>query len=220
VAHGKAVVIVRSTRQPGTIRVNVTSQGLKPGMTTIQSLPAATRATSVPGIRTAAAGASAGAASAAAASQGQPASPAADASYSGAPDTTPSAMLDGKPDTHWSNYYDKPATANIKAVSVSGSGDWVSLAWQRPQRFGQLNVSFVTGGPLSLPASIVVTYWNGRDLAPVRNLHIEWAQASGQPTTLTFEPVTTSQIRLTMTSRSPGTSAGFLAIAELQAVTS
>jgi beta-galactosidase len=79
--------------------------------------------------------------------------------------------------------------------------------------------TFTTGGPLSLPASIAVTYWNGREFVPVRHLKITWATASNQPTTITFDPVRTSQIRLTMTSPSPGTAAGFLQIAELQAVT-
>ena len=53
----------------------------------------------------------------------------------------------------------------------------------------------------------------------VPDVAIDWAAASGQPTTLTFDPVTTTRVRITMTSPSPGTSAGFLAIAELQAVT-
>jgi beta-galactosidase len=98
--------------------------------------------------------------------------------------------------------------------------DWVSLSWpDSPRRIGSLVAAFTTGGPLALPASIAVTYWNGRKLVPVHNLKIIWATASNQPTTISFNPVTTSQIRLTMTSPSPGTAAGFLQIAELHPVT-
>jgi beta-galactosidase len=129
-------------------------------------------------------------------------------------------MLDGNLSTGWSNFYDKSGTANLRAVSASDASDWVSLAWpDSPRRIGSLVATFTTGGPLSLPATIAVTYWNGRKLVPVHNLKIVWATASNQPTTITFDPVTTGQISLTMTSPSPGTAAGFLQIAELQAVT-
>ena len=40
-------------------------------------------------------------------------------------------MLDGNPGTAWSNYYDKAATANLKAVSVSNPGDWVASPGRR-----------------------------------------------------------------------------------------
>ena len=127
-------------------------------------------------------------------------------------------MLDGNLSTGWSNYYDKSATANLPAVTASNASDWVSLSWPSPQRLNQVVATFITGGPLALPAAITVTYWNGHDFVPVRDLKTTWATASGQATTLSFGPVTTSQIRLTMTSPSPGTPAGFLMIAELQAV--
>jgi beta-galactosidase len=143
--------------------------------------------------------------------------PTADASYSGAPTTIPAMMLDGNLNTGWSNYYLKSATANLPAVSVSNASDWVSLSWSSPQRLSQVVASFTTGGALALPSAIAVTYWNGREFVPVTNLKIAWATASNQPTTLTFDPVSTSQIRLTMTSPSPGTATGFLTIAELKA---
>ena len=61
--------------------------------------------------------------------------PTADASYSGAPDTVPAAMLDGDLTTGWSNYYNKAATANLRAVSVSHASDWVSVSWPDRQEF-------------------------------------------------------------------------------------
>ena len=214
---GKAVAVVRTGRAPGTIRVTATSPGLAAATVTLD-VAATSGAPAIAGTgvaRGASGVASAGSAAAAAAS-----APVADASYSGAPNTIPAMMLDGNLSTGWSNFYDKSATANLRAVSVSNASDWVSLSWpDSPQRVGSLVATFTTGGALSLPASIAVTYWNGRDLVPVRNLKITWATGSNQPTTITFDPVTTSQVRLTMTSPSPGSASGFLQIAELQAVT-
>jgi beta-galactosidase len=222
---GRAVAVVRAGRQPGTIRVTATSPGLAAATATLEVSPAS-GAAAIAGTVTAAAAtaatvtAAAATAPAAAATTAQPTAPVADASYSGAPGTIPAMMLDGNLSTGWSNFYDKSATANIRAVSASDASDWVSLSWPgSPQRVGSLVATFTTGGPLSLPATIAVSYWNGRELVPVRNPKITWAAASNQPTTITFDPVTTSQLRLTMTSPTPGTAAGFLQIAELKAVT-
>lgn len=74
---------------------------------------------------------------------------------------------------------------------------------------------FTTGGALALPAAIAVSYWDGRELVPVRNLTIDWATGSNQPTTLSFDAVRSSQLRLDMTSAAPNTGGGFLMIAEL-----
>jgi beta-galactosidase len=140
----------------------------------------------------------------------------ADASYSGSPATVPAAMLDGDMSTGWSNYYNKSATANIKAVSVSRPTDWVSVSWPDQQEFSAITVFFTLSSVLSLPASLSVTYWNGRDFVPVQNLHVVLATASNQPTMLTFDSVRASQVRLTMTSPTPGTGTGFLQIAAFQ----
>jgi beta-galactosidase len=146
--------------------------------------------------------------------------PVADASFSGAPTTLPAMMLDGNMSTAWSNYYHKVATANVKAISVSHPSDWVSVSWPEPQRFAEIQAFFTTGGPLALPASITVSYWDGRAFVPARNVHVALATASNQATTVTFDPVTSREVRLTMTSPAPGTATGFLQIAELQVVTS
>jgi beta-galactosidase len=154
---------------------------------------------------------------------GSPAStgPTADASYSGAPGTLPSAMLDGNLSTTWSNFYSVPATANLLAVSSSNPSDWVSLSWESPQRLSGLTAYFTTGGALALPAAVEVTYagGTGRGWVPAANVKVSWAAASNKATTITFDPVLASSVRLTMTSPAPGTAGGFLAIAELSAVT-
>jgi beta-galactosidase len=144
-------------------------------------------------------------------------SPAADASYSGAPDTIPAMMLDGDPSTGWSNFYVKSATANLPAVSSSDASEWVALTWATAQRIGTVTATFVTGGALALPAAITVSHWNGHRFIPASGLRVSWATASGQPTTLTFDQVTTTRVRLGMTSPSPGTASGFLRIAALDA---
>jgi beta-galactosidase len=208
--RGRAVALVRAGRQQGRIQVTVTSPGLAAATITLRAVARG----AVPSIGT---GASAPPAFAAAAAPAASSAPAADASYSGAPSTIPAMMLDGNPATAWSNYYVKAQTANIHAVSSSNATDWVSLSWPSPQRLASLAATFTTGGPLALPASAQVSYWNGHALVPVPNLKITWATASSQPSTFSFDPVTTTQIRLTMTSPSPGTATGFLSIADLTA---
>jgi beta-galactosidase len=65
-----------------------------------------------------------------------------------------------------------------------------------------------------------VAYWDGRDFVPVKNLKTVLATASNQPSTLTFDAVRSSQVRLTMTSPTPGSGTGFLRIAELKVLSS
>jgi beta-galactosidase len=76
-----------------------------------------------------------------------------------------------------------------------------------------------TGGALALPASVTVSYWNGQKLVPARSTRVTWASASNEPTAISFDAITTTEIRLTMTSAAPGTGDGFVAISELTAVT-
>jgi len=211
--NGKALVIVRSTQRPGRITVTATAPGLAAASATIQS-------TAPPGHQlaalTSAAGRSALGPAVLLASEASSQAPNADASFSGAPGTVPAAMLDGDMTTGWSNFYNKSGTANLRAVSVSRAADWVSVSWPRPQSFGSVLVNFTTSATLALPASLTVSYWDGHKFVPVNHLTIDWATASDQPTTLTFDPVHSSQVKLDMTSPAPGTAAGFLRIAELQ----
>jgi len=205
--RGSAVGLVRAGRRSGPVTVTVTSPGLAAATLKLRAVGGTGRGGNMPAI----------AGGAAAAANAPAAGPTADASFSGSPTTIPAMMLDGNLNTGWSNLYVKSATANLPAVSVSNASDWVSLSWPSPQRLASVTATFTTGGSLALPTAITVAYWNGHEFVPVRNLKIDWATASNQPTTLTFDPVTASQIQLTMTSPAPGTAAGFLMIAELQA---
>jgi beta-galactosidase len=99
--------------------------------------------------------------------------------------------------------------------SVSHASEWVSVGWPAPQAFNSVQASFTISATLARPASITVSYWDGHDFTPVKNLSIDWATASNQPTTLTFDPVHSARVRLDMTSPAPGTAAGFLQIVEL-----
>jgi beta-galactosidase len=211
--NGRALAVVGATREPGAIRLTAVADGLPEASVSLVSVAPSAVPPAIP--VTGAAPLPPGSPPAPASSPG----PVADASYSGAPDTLPSAMLDGNLSTAWSNYYDVPETANLLAVSSSNPGDWVSLTWTTPQPLSGLTVTFTTGGALALPASVTVSYWDGRSLVPVHHLAVDWAAASNQATTLTFGPVTTTQVRLTMTSAAPNTSGGFLSIAGLAAVT-
>ena len=218
--NGRALVIIQSApagdRRAGRwgdrITVTATSPGLRSAQVTLGSVAPPGRGRA----GTAAAASAAALASKPAPGRSGPQAPTADASYSGAPTTVPAAMLDGDLSTGWSNFYDKAQTANVLAVSVSNPSDWVSLTWPQPQLFDSAVAYFTTGAALALPAAIAVSYWNGREFVPVRNLTIDWATASNQPTTLAFDPVRSSALRLDMTSAAPGTGGGFLTIAELQ----
>ena len=206
--NGRALVIIRSAGTPGRITVSATSAGLagaKAGLAAAAVTTSSGRGAvpSVPAVLLASSAAGGSAATA-------------DASYSGSPATIPAAMLDGDPSTGWSNYYDKAKTANLLAVSVSNASDWVSVSWPSPQSFDSVQASFTISPALAQPAAITVSYWDGSKYVPVRNLAISRATASDQPTTLTFAPVRSTQVRLDMTSAAPGTAAGFLQIVELQ----
>ncbi len=130
--NGRALVIIRSSGSPGGITVTAASAGLAGAKTTLSAVrtpgPAAGAAIGAVARGAVPAGPAvllASAASAAASAAGGSGATA-DASYSGSPATVPAAMLDGDPGTGWSNYYDKAATANLLAVSVSNPADWVS----------------------------------------------------------------------------------------------
>ncbi|HEY4458542.1 MAG TPA: glycoside hydrolase family 2 TIM barrel-domain containing protein [Pseudonocardiaceae bacterium] len=195
--NGQAVAVIGTTGEPGTITLTATSPGLAPARCVLpgstsgrRNGPIATPA--VPDVP-----------------------PAVDASYSGAPDTVPAAMIDGDPATGWSNYYLKPATPTLNAVSASRPVDWVSLAWPQPRGLSRITANFTTGGNLALPEKIMVGYRGAHGFVPVNKLDVTWATGSDQPTTITFDAVHTTEIRVTMLSPAAGTVGGFLRISQL-----
>jgi beta-galactosidase len=134
----------------------------------------------------------------------------ADASFSGAAATIPSAMLDGNTTSGgWSSFYNKAATALLPAVSRAHASEWVSVAWPSAQTFSSIKPYFITNANRALPSAIAVTYRDGDDWKPVANLN-------ATPTLLSFDPVTTTAVRIEMTSPAPGTNTGFFQIAELE----
>jgi beta-galactosidase len=157
-----------------------------------------------------------------------PEHPVADASFSGGvfadggsdggtSTTVPSAMLDGVTTSGgWSNRYTKAATQTLPEITASHPEDWVSISWLHPQRFGQLNVYYTVDDHNQLPASVTVSYWNGLTWVPVTGQRVSYATSSDQPTTISFDPVGTTAVKLDMTSRSPNDpTTGNLTIAEL-----
>ncbi|MEU8638153.1 glycoside hydrolase family 2 TIM barrel-domain containing protein [Amycolatopsis sp. NPDC048633] len=194
--RGQAVAVIAATGGRGPITVTASAPGLTPGKTTVPGTNLGQR--NGPGAR----------------AVERPVPPvvlAADASYSGAPDTLPAAMLDGDPATGWSNFYRKQATATLPAVSRPRPEDWVSLAWPRPQRFGTVMANFVLDATLVRPETVEVAYRTARGFEQVRGLKITWGTGSNDPTTFSFEPVTTTEVRITMKTR------GFLRISALVA---
>ncbi|QKV73460.1 glycoside hydrolase family 2 TIM barrel-domain containing protein [Amycolatopsis sp. Hca4] len=194
--HGLAVAVIAATGGRGPITVTASAPGLAPGKLTFPGTPLGQR--HGPGAR-------------AVEVVPIPVVSTADASYSGAPDTLPSAMLDGNPATGWSNHYSKPATATLNAVSRPRAEDWVSLAWPSAQRIAAVTANFVVDAKLALPVAVEVAYRTARGFEPVRNLRITWGTGSNDPTSFAFDPVVTTQVRVTMTAR------GFLRISALLA---
>ncbi|MEV6622287.1 glycoside hydrolase family 2 TIM barrel-domain containing protein [Amycolatopsis sp. NPDC051106] len=194
--RGQAVAVIAATGGRGPITVTASAPGLTPGKTTVPGTHLGQR--NGPGAR-------------AVERPEPPVVLAADASYSGAPDTLPAAMLDGDPATGWSNFHVKQATATLPAVSRPRPADWVSLVWPRPQRIGVLTANFVVDGRHGRPDAVEVAYRTDRGFVPVREPKITWGTGSNEPTTVSFEPVTTTEVRITMTTR------GFLRISALVA---
>jgi beta-galactosidase len=199
--NGKALAIVRSGHAQGPITVTATAPGLRPASTVIRTTGGTPGAKTEP------------------VSVTPKATPpvTADASYSGAPGTLPAAMLDGVTTSGgWSDYYNKSATALLPAFSLARPGDWVSVSSPTAKTIGTVTPYFTIGAGRALPRTVEVSYLRDGHYVPVRNLKIIWAAATNQPTTITFDPVRTTSVKLDLTSRAPGTPDGFLQIAELQ----
>jgi len=144
----------------------------------------------------------------------------ASASFSGAPDTVPAALNNGTTvDANgWSNRYLKEATALLPAFGLAQPTDWVSLTWATPQVLDTLVAYFHLAAGRTFPATVSVEYWNGSAFVPAAHQVVTSATASDQPTRIAFTKISTTQIRLVMTSAAPGTSNGFVQISELQAL--
>ncbi len=209
--NGLMLAIVQASDRRGPIHVSVTSPGLKGAEITLnggrggRQLP-----------RSPAAPAPASAA------------PTADASFTGGvfsgfgsdfgvSTTLPATMLDNNPSTFWSNRYSKVQTQTLNAVTNARPEDWVSVSWAPAKRVDQLQPSFITDANDELPASVTVYYRDANDdWAPVSHQQVTFATASNQPSTITFDPVSTTTLKLDMTSAAPyDPNTGNLAISEL-----
>ncbi|MFJ9582449.1 glycoside hydrolase family 2 TIM barrel-domain containing protein [Streptomyces acidicola] len=204
--HGKALAIVRSGVETGSLKVTARADGLRKGTVTVRVTPARSKSTTPPAVFEA---------------EHPPAPnfPFADASYSGRPDTLPAAMLDGDPATGWSNAFSKAATALLPAFDGARAQDWVSVDWGRTRTVDRAEVSFTVGATHSLPASVEVSVWDGRRYVPVRGVKSDWATESDAPTVITFDPVRGTRLRLLLTSAHPGAAKGAVRISRLEAPT-
>jgi beta-galactosidase len=217
--NGKLLAIVQSSTHPGPVTITAGAHGLRPAAFRLFSGGAGRRGATGPvratDIQPPAAPA-------------PPAKPTADASFSGGffpvggsdfgtSTTLPAAMLDGGTATFWSNRYRKDATQTLPAITNARRADWVSVSWAAPQRVGEIDPSFIADANDQLPASVTVSYWNGAAWVPVRGQQVSFASASNIPSKITFDPVSTTKLKLDMTSASPRDPVtGNLAISELK----
>jgi beta-galactosidase len=202
--HGKVLAIVQSGRRAGLIRVTATAPGLRSASAAVLALPTRDRGPSlVPATG--------------AVVPPVPSLGSADASFSGAESTPPAAAVDGDPATGWSNAYAKDATALLTRISAARPADWLSVSWPAPGSLGSLSALFAVDATHTLPASIGVSYWDGRAFVPASHVAVTWPAAAGQPATITFDPVRTSRLRLELTSGAPEAPNGFVEVLEVTA---
>jgi len=132
----------------------------------------------------------------------------------------PNNMLDGSIQTSWSNRYNVSATAHLPAVNNTRPKEFVEVYWPTYQTFDSIKLYFTLGGSApsySLPESLEVQYWDGGEWVPATNQSITWATASNQPTTITFDKVTTTRVRVRMVNATPySTATGAMAITEFE----
>jgi beta-galactosidase len=217
--NGLMLAIVQAEARAGAIHVKVTAPGLRGAEMTLSSTrhpqPGGGGAQSVALPRSPAA------------PPPTTQAPTADASFTGGvfnayesdfgvSRTLPANMLDGNPSTYWSNRYSKVATQTLNAVSNARRRDWVSVTWAPGKPVSSLQAQFIVDAHDELPAAITVYYWNGAGWVPVSHQQVTFATASNAASTITFDPVTTTRLKLEMTSAAPyDPNTGNLAISEL-----
>jgi len=205
--NGKVLAIVEARQRPGLVTITATGDGLAPATTTLHVVAAATPVEGPepdPIDRTFT-------------PPPPPTGPVADAGYSGSPNSVPAGLLDGNTASGgWSNAYNKSATNTLPSVSLAHQNEWVSVTWPAARQVSSVVPYFTISANRVLPSSLTVSYWNGTDWVATTNQQVQFAAASNQPTTVTFDPVSTTAIRLDLTSPAPNTSTGFMQITELQ----
>ncbi|MEV8565066.1 glycoside hydrolase family 2 TIM barrel-domain containing protein [Streptomyces sp. NPDC051322] len=201
--HGKALAIVRSGTRAGSVTVTARAAGLRTATVSVRATGPGSRPVTPAGSFEPDPG------------PGAPTYPVADAGYSGAPTTLPAAMLDDDPATGWSNAFHKAATALLPAFAGARPADWVSVDWGEERTVRQVDVSFTVDATHTLPASVQVSVWDGHGYAPVDGATTTWAIGSDRPTTITFDPVRGSRLRLDLTSARPGALDGAQRISRL-----
>ncbi|WP_171686515.1 Ig-like domain-containing protein [Paenibacillus planticolens] len=133
----------------------------------------------------------------------------------------PNLMLDGNTTSGgWTNKYNIAATANLPAVNNTRPYEFVQVNWPQFNTFSSVKLYFTTGGTApttNLPKTLDVQYWDGLQWVSAGNQKIVWATASNQASTVTFDMVTTTKIRIGMENATPySTTAGGMAITELE----
>ena len=135
----------------------------------------------------------------------------------------PNNMLDGNNNTLWTNSYSISATAVLPAVNNSRPYEFVQVYWPEYVTFDTIKLYIRTGNIISgtpaasMPKSLDVQYWNGVEWVSAGNQAVEWAGGSGQATTITFNNITTTKVRVGMENATPySTTAGNMAVTEFE----
>ncbi|UJF31430.1 Ig-like domain-containing protein [Paenibacillus hexagrammi] len=133
----------------------------------------------------------------------------------------PNLMLDGNTTSGgWTNRYSISATANLPLVNATRPYEFVQVYWPDYKTFHSIKLYFTTGGTAptnNLPKSLDVQYWNGLQWVSAKNQQVNWATASNEATTITFDPAIATKVRVGMENATPYSSAsGAMAITEFE----
>lgn len=117
---------------------------------------------------------------------------------------------------------------------------FVEFTWDEYQTFNDLDVYFVIGDLLpdaiqevrsryfgggdagivrsaAIPANFIVQYWDGMQWIEAENLSVDVATETLTPTSVKFDTITTSRVRLFMFNATPYTEEGTIQIAQMEA---
>ncbi|MCL2843787.1 MAG: DUF4982 domain-containing protein, partial [Oscillospiraceae bacterium] len=118
----------------------------------------------------------------------------------------PNHMINGTGDgVFWDNrsVFVSSAVVGGAAGSPLNTGraranDFVEVFWPSERTFDQVSLNFITPVNYIIPIDMIVQYWDGFAWVEAENQFVVRATANNQPTTIFFDPVASSRVRVFM----------------------
>ncbi|MDR2671196.1 MAG: DUF4982 domain-containing protein, partial [Oscillospiraceae bacterium] len=115
----------------------------------------------------------------------------------------PNNMLNGSLNNYWDNYATPGGTVVLDDVPASRAYDWVQTYWPDEQTFDEVRLFFTTDANYALPGKLKAQYWDGFGWVDAPNQQLTKATASNEETTITFDAVTSSKVRVQLWNATP-----------------